>query len=154
MEAESTHAACATGRHRAGIELGRGGVRPQSAGSPALTRGLPKADLGSPSLPPLRERARKPASAAARRGIGARWALRDLVPPPPWGLGFLAELPTSDPTDGLITLQGSALRRPSGVGAQRHSPRPRRPWMGAAAEQGRWVPVRGRPQLPRERPRD
>lgn len=133
MEAESTHPACATGRHHAGI----GKPRPTSVRCPAriyppVARGRPR--ISEAEHFPPREGA--PGPAAARRGIAERWALSDLLPPPPWGLGFLAKLPTSDLMDGLITLPRGALRRASRVSAQSHRPRPRRTWMGAAVGQG------------------
>lgn len=59
-------------------------------------------------------------------------ALRDLLPPPPWGLGVLAQLSTSNPLDGRITSQRSTLRRPRGV-------------MGQGAEEETSVPPRAAP---------
>lgn len=61
-------------------------------------------------------------------------ALRDLLPPPPWGLGVLAQLSTSNPLDGRITSQRSTLRRPRGV-------------MGQGAEEETSVPPRAAPWL-------
>lgn len=117
MEAESTHAACTTGGTARGSSWGAAASDLSPPPRPPFTGRLPGDDLrsASPNFSHYASERAGPLRPPHVGASGARPALRDLFPPPPWGLGFPARLPTRDPTDRPTDYSGrTALRRLSG----------------------------------------